>query len=58
MLRRYFSATVGKEDISKPMIVNGSLCKITNDNGVRVVNCVNRVLGRVFGPRRVEKAAQ
>jgi hypothetical protein len=33
-----FSAKIGKEDIFKPTIRNGNLCKISCDNGVRVVN--------------------
>jgi hypothetical protein len=33
-----FNAKVGREDIFKPMIGNESLHKISNDNGVRVVN--------------------
>jgi hypothetical protein len=33
-----FSAKVGKEDIFKPTIRNEGLHKISNDNGVRVVN--------------------
>jgi hypothetical protein len=33
-----FNAKVGKEDIFKPTTVNESLHKISNDNGVRVVN--------------------
>jgi hypothetical protein len=35
-----FNAKVGKEDIFKPTIGNESLHKISNDNGVRVVNFV------------------
>jgi hypothetical protein len=34
----YFSAKIGKEDIFKQIIGNESLHKISNDNGVRVVN--------------------
>jgi exonuclease III len=33
-----FNAKVGKEDIFKPTIGNGSLHEISNDNGVRLVN--------------------
>jgi hypothetical protein len=33
-----FNAKVGKEDIFKPTIGNGSLHEINNDNGVRLVN--------------------
>jgi hypothetical protein len=33
-----FNAKVGREDICKPTIGNKSLHKISNDNGVRVVN--------------------
>jgi hypothetical protein len=33
-----FNAKVGSEDIFKPTIGNESLHKISNDNGVRVVN--------------------
>jgi hypothetical protein len=33
-----FNAKVGREDIFKLTIGNGSLHKICNDNGVRVVN--------------------
>jgi hypothetical protein len=32
-----FNAKVGREDIFKPTIGNGSLHEISNDNGVRVV---------------------
>jgi hypothetical protein len=35
---RDFNAKVGREDIFKPTLVKESLHKITNDNGVRVVN--------------------
>jgi hypothetical protein len=38
MLLGYFSTKVGREDIFKPTIGNGSLHEITNDNGVRLVN--------------------
>jgi hypothetical protein len=33
-----FSAKIGREDIFKPTVENESLHKISNDNGVRVVN--------------------
>jgi exonuclease III len=33
-----FNAEVGREDIFKPTIGNGSLHRISNDNGVRLVN--------------------
>jgi hypothetical protein len=33
-----FSAEVSREDMYKLTIGNKSLCKISNDNGVRVVN--------------------
>jgi hypothetical protein len=33
-----FNAKVGRENIFKPMIENGNLHEISNDNGVRVVN--------------------
>jgi hypothetical protein len=33
-----FNAKVGREDIFKLIIGNGSLHEISNDNGVRVVN--------------------
>jgi hypothetical protein len=33
-----FNAKVGRKDIFKPTIGNESLHKISNDNGVRVVN--------------------
>jgi hypothetical protein len=35
---RDFSAKVGKEDIFKQTIGNGSLHELGNDNGIRVVN--------------------
>jgi hypothetical protein len=38
ILLRDFNATVGREDIFKPTIGNEGLHKISNDNGVRVVN--------------------
>jgi hypothetical protein len=33
-----FNAKVGREDIFKPIIGNGSLHEASNDNGVRAVN--------------------
>jgi hypothetical protein len=36
-----FNAKVGREDIFKPTIGNESLCKIRNNNGVRLVNFAN-----------------
>jgi hypothetical protein len=33
-----FGAKAGREDIIKPTIGNESLCEISNDNGVRLVN--------------------
>jgi hypothetical protein len=33
-----FNVKVGREDIFKPTIGNGSLHEISNDNGVRLVN--------------------
>jgi hypothetical protein len=38
ILLRDFNAKVGREDIFKPIIGNESLHKVSNDNGVRVVN--------------------
>jgi hypothetical protein len=38
ILLRDFKAKVGREDIFKPTIGNESFHKISNDNGVRVVN--------------------
>jgi len=34
-----FNAKVGRENIFKPTIGNGSLHQNSNDNGVRIVNC-------------------
>jgi hypothetical protein len=36
-----FNAKEGREDIFKPIIGNESLHEISNDNGVKVVNCHN-----------------
>jgi hypothetical protein len=33
-----FGAKVGKEDIFKPTVGNESLYKVSNDNGVRILN--------------------
>jgi hypothetical protein len=33
-----FNAKIGRKDIFKPTIGNESLHKISNDNGVRIVN--------------------
>jgi hypothetical protein len=38
ILLGYFNAKIGREDVFKPTIGNESLHKISNDNGVRVVN--------------------
>jgi exonuclease III len=38
ILLGYFNAKVGREDIFKPTIWNESLHKISNDNGVWLVN--------------------
>jgi hypothetical protein len=38
ILLRDFNAKVDREDIFKPTIGNESLYKISNDNGIRVVN--------------------
>jgi endonuclease/exonuclease/phosphatase family metal-dependent hydrolase len=39
ILQGDFNAKVGREDIFKPTTGNESLHEISNDNGVRVVNC-------------------
>jgi hypothetical protein len=45
MLLGDFNAKLGREDIFKPTIGNESLHKISNDNGVRVVNfCTCKIL--------------
>jgi hypothetical protein len=49
------SAKVGREDIFKPTIGNESLHKISNDNGVRVVNFAtskNLTYKSTMSPRR------
>jgi hypothetical protein len=54
-----FNAKVGREDIFKPTIRNESLHKISNDNGVRLVNfatCKNlRVKSAMFLHRNIHK---
>jgi hypothetical protein len=40
MLLEDLNAKVAREDIFKPTVGNESLHKISNDNGVRVVNSV------------------
>jgi exonuclease III len=44
-----FNAKVGREDIFKPRSGNESLHEISNDNGVRLVNCSTsiNILGRL-----------
>jgi hypothetical protein len=39
-LLEYFSAKVGKEDVSKPTTDSTSLHEIEKDNGVRIANFV------------------
>jgi hypothetical protein len=59
ILLRDFNAKVGKEDIFKPTIGNESLCKISNDNGVRLVNFATskhlRVKSTMFPYRNIHK---
>jgi hypothetical protein len=54
-----FNAKVGREDIFKPTIGNGSLHEISNDNGVRLVNFATsenlRVKSTVFPQRNIHK---
>jgi endonuclease/exonuclease/phosphatase family metal-dependent hydrolase len=54
-----FNAKVRMEDIFKPIIENGSLHEINNDNGVRLVNfatCKNlRVKSTMFPHRNIHK---
>jgi hypothetical protein len=38
ILLGYFNANIGREDIFKPTIGKNNLHKISNDNGVGVVN--------------------
>jgi hypothetical protein len=55
----YFNAIIGKEDIFKPTIGNGSLHEIGNDNGVRSVNFATsknlRVKSTMFPYRSIYK---
>jgi hypothetical protein len=54
-----FNAKVGREDIFKPTIGNESLHKISNDNGVRLVNFATpknlRVKSTMFPHRNIHK---
>jgi hypothetical protein len=54
-----FSAKVGREDIFKPTIGNESLHKISNNNGVRLVNFARsknfRVKSAMFPHRNIHK---
>jgi hypothetical protein len=54
-----FNAKVGRENIFKPTIGNESLHKISNDNGVRVVNFATSknlfVKTTVFPHRKIHK---
>jgi hypothetical protein len=54
-----FNARVGREDIFKQTIRNKSLHKISNDNGIRVVNFVTsknlRVKSTMFPHRNINK---
>jgi hypothetical protein len=54
-----FNAKVGREDIFKPTIGNDSLHRISNDNGVRVVNFVTSknliVKSTMFPHRNIHK---
>jgi hypothetical protein len=54
-----FSAKVGREDIFKPTISNESLHKISNDNGVRLVNFATsknfKVKSTLFPHRSIHK---
>jgi hypothetical protein len=54
-----FIAKVGKEDIFKPRNGNESLHKISNDNGVRLVNFATsknlRVKSTMFPHRKIHK---
>jgi hypothetical protein len=43
-----FNAKVGREDIFKPIIGNGSLHEASNDNRVRVVNSKNLIVKSTF----------
>jgi hypothetical protein len=55
----YFNAKVGREDIFKPAIGNGSLHEINSDNVVRLVNFVTfknlRVKNTIFPHRNIHK---
>jgi hypothetical protein len=59
ILLGYFSAKVGKEDIFKPPIENEGLHEISNDNGVRLVNCATsknlRVKRMMFAHHNIDK---
>jgi hypothetical protein len=54
-----FNAKVGREDIFKPTLGNESLHKISNDNGVRLVNFATfknlRVKSTMFPHRNIHK---
>jgi hypothetical protein len=54
-----FNAKVVREDIFKPTIGNGSLHKISNDNGVRLVNFATsknlRAKSTMFPHRNIHK---
>jgi hypothetical protein len=54
-----FNAKVGREDIFKLTIGKESSCKISNDNGVRLVNFTTsknlRVKSRMFPHRKIHK---
>jgi hypothetical protein len=54
-----FNAKVGREDIFKPTIGNGSLHETSNDNGVRVINFATSknlvVKSTMFAHRKIHK---
>jgi exonuclease III len=53
-----FNAKVGREDIFKPTIRNESLHKISNDNGVKLVNFATfKNLSTVIPHRTIHKYA-
>jgi hypothetical protein len=56
-----FNAKVGREDIFKPTIENGSLHETSNDNGVRIVNFATSknlvVKSTMFPYRKIHKYA-
>jgi hypothetical protein len=56
-----FSAKVGREDTFKPTIGNDGLHQISNDNGVRVINCATsknfNVKSVMFPHRNIHKFA-